>query len=116
MTARFQRIAGHVAWGAMLLVATSCSHSVLVKSRPEGATVFMNQVEVGTTPIEIDEEGQRDEFYRIRLEKEGYQSKEYILAPVEKDSFFGCFLFSGGVYHLPDELEFTLYPLAVTRP
>ncbi len=116
MKADVRQLAVYVALVSAMLLASSCSHSVLVKSQPTGAKVFVNKVEVGATPVEFDEMGSTDEFYNIRLEKDGFLPKEYILTPVEKDSVFGCFLFSGGVFNLPDELEFTLYPAAPTSP
>lgn len=117
MTAHVRRIAGFAAMAAWLLGAAGCSHSVLVKSQPMGATVFVNKAEVGVTPVEFDEDGgSREQVYRIRLEKDGYLPKEYLLTPVEKASVFGCFLFSRGAFNLPDELEFNLYPAAPTQP
>lgn len=101
---------------ATLLLTTSCSHSVLVKSQPAGARVFVNKVEVGSTPLEFTETGSDDEIYSIRLEKESYQPREFILTPVARQSGFGCFLFSSDAFNLPDELEFILYPSGTTQP
>ena len=103
-----------ISFGFIALAA--CSHNVRVKSQPMGATVYVNKVEIGTTPVEFEESRSHSSSYMIRLEKEGYLPKEFLLTPMAKESFFGCFLLSGNVFNLPDELEFTLYPAPPTRP
>ncbi|MFH0962674.1 MAG: PEGA domain-containing protein [Planctomycetota bacterium] len=63
---------------AVLLAGTGCvKRSLLVKSDPPGAAVFIDDKEVGTTPVTVP-------FYHygyreVRLEKDGYETKTEIV-------------------------------------
>ena len=48
---------------------------VLVESQPKGATVLLDGVDVGTTPIELARDASRTPVL-VRVELDGYRSEE----------------------------------------
>jgi hypothetical protein len=91
--------------------AVGCAHRVAVESEPPGAQVYLNNVELGTTPLVFDEPDDRQTF-ELRLEKAGYVPKNTVLMPVETGT--SCLLASPWRAKLPDQLYFQLYPAATT--
>ena len=60
-----------------VLVCTGCAETTLIRSQPPGATLWVNDVMVGATPVEYT--CSRAEFahpQRFRLELQGYQPAE----------------------------------------
>ena len=62
---------------ALLLVAAllgGCSESVMIRSGPSGANVFVNDKPVGKTPVEYSiPKGDLGNPYQVRIEKTGYE-------------------------------------------
>jgi len=62
---------------ALLLVAVllgGCSESVMIRSGPSGANVFVNDKPVGKTPVEYTvPRGDLGNPYHVRIEKNGYE-------------------------------------------
>jgi len=62
---------------AGLVIVTGCAERAVIRSDPEDARVFINDQMIGTTPVVFAVE--RDELadsYKLRLEKDGYESYE----------------------------------------
>ena len=61
-----------------------------LQSDPSGATVYINDIRVGRTPLmnyEIDIRGKEEEPLTVHLEHEGYHTEELVLnAPPKKDT------------------------------
>lgn len=56
-----------------LVINSGCIHRKLtIKSDPPGATVYFNDKEIGTTPLEFDFMYYAN--HRVRLEKDGYET------------------------------------------
>jgi serine/threonine protein kinase len=61
----------------------AASHAVRVESVPSGALVYVNGIlQIGQTPVEIKVSD--DEFYRIQLEREGFELTSRALTPDDK--------------------------------
>lgn len=101
----------HAACLAAVLWLTGCTHHVLVRSEPPGAKLWVDNAEVGTTPVQFDEERGRTEPYRLRLEKPGFQPKETLVLPLQSAGR-GCFMVEPWQAAMPDELVFQLFPAA----
>lgn len=100
----------HGARLAALLWLTGCTHHVLVRSEPPGAVLWVDNAEIGATPVKFDERRGRTEPYRLRLEKPGYQTKETLVLPLQSAGG-GCFLIRPWQAAMPDELVFQLFPV-----
>lgn len=63
--------------GALLCAAVAlsgCGESVMIRSGPSGASVSVNGVPVGTTPVEYTvPRGNLDSPYEVHIEKNGYE-------------------------------------------
>jgi hypothetical protein len=74
-----------VALSSALLLGGCQQRSITITSQPEGALVWLNDVEVGRTPVEVDFKWYG--VYDVRLAKEGYEpvltSREAV-APVHE--------------------------------
>lgn len=66
------RIVGLAAGGLCVLVGTGCiERTIHVTSEPPGAMVWVNDVEVGRTPVDVEYEWEG--AYDVRLMLEGYE-------------------------------------------
>jgi hypothetical protein len=111
-----------------LFALTGCAESTLIRSQPTGASVWINEAFVGTTPVEYT--ASRASFahpHRYRLELAGYQTAEGALSTRIKPGRLVGGSFSLGIsliFKRPtgfrDRYDFTLVPklrpLAVTEP
>lgn len=100
--------------GAVLvaaLAAGGCAHRVAVRSEPPGARVFLDNLDLGESPVDFAEERGRSAPYRLRLEKPGFEAKETLVLPMSGRGG-GCLLWRPFRPSLPDELVFQLFPTA----
>lgn len=79
-------LASAIVAGFVVLSSTGCAvltkgkkQTVTVRSTPSGATAKINGTEVGQTPFQV--KLNRDEVFRIDLEKNGFVSEPAILLP-----------------------------------
>lgn len=105
----------HAVGLAALLTLAGCTHHVLVRSEPPGAKLWVDNTEIGATPVRFDEERGRTEPYRLRLEKPGYRPKETLVLPLQSKGR-GCFLIQPWAAAMPDELVFQLFPAGAVTP
>lgn len=57
-----------------LILICGCSESVLIRSYPEGARIFINDTPYGTTPAVFKvNKGDLENQYMLRVEKDGYE-------------------------------------------
>ncbi|MFH1808695.1 MAG: PEGA domain-containing protein [Pseudomonadota bacterium] len=65
----------------LLLVASTgaCSHVVLLKTTPPGASVYIDGEVKGVTPLFFEEGTGAGKSYELRLELEGYQPERFVL-------------------------------------
>ena len=100
---------------ALLAIISGCSSATLIRSRPEGATVYVDNVSKGTTPLQYSDTAIAGTVKPIRLKKDGYKPLDTV---IRKDQFQAgpCI---GGVLVLfpfvwilgyPDVYEFELEP------
>src|SRR5215470_3315738 len=58
---------------AVLMTASGCAESALIRSNPEGANVFVDDQLIGTTPVTFTvPRSELADSYRLRVEKDGY--------------------------------------------
>ena len=96
--------------------AVGCASKTLIKSRPEGAEVFLDNVRKGVTPLTHSDTAIAGSTVHLRLKKEGYRDFDTVL----RKSEFKVGPCIGGVLVLfpfiwvlgyPDEHEFELEKL-----
>ncbi len=100
--------------GLILAGASSCVEQTLnIDTNPPGALVFLNDQEIGRTPIQRDFVWHGD--YEVEIRKDGYQTlrtHQLITAPwwnwVPIDLIADL---SPGHYHEQQHLQFTLTPM-----
>lgn len=96
----------------IVLLAAGCTHEVRVRSKPSGATVFLNNKAIGATPLTFEQPGSVADGVTLKLEKAGYTTKETTLLPLPSD---GACLFSAPWRRtLPPAVFFQLYPAGAT--
>lgn len=59
------------------------TQTVIVRSEPEGASAFVNGIEVGKTPFKI--ELNRSSAYNVELRKPGFENAVLLVLPVENE-------------------------------
>ena len=72
------------ALGSKPLSPSETTAALSLQSEPSGATVYINDIRVGSTPLtkyEIGTRGQEDKPVTVRLEHDGYNSEELTLKP-----------------------------------
>lgn len=107
--------------GLLFFVASvflvGCASTTLIKSSPSGATVYVDEQEVGTTPHRYTDEDIIFTEHRIKLEKEGYKDLNTIIT---RDEELDTMAAIGGLFFWPCWLwalkyhpvhEYTLKPL-----
>lgn len=65
-------------------VQKGTTQTVPIDSNPAGAEVFAGGEKIGTTPMEHDFE--RRTAHRVRISKEGYETREVLLHTVENEA------------------------------
>ncbi len=72
---------------ALIMIAvfvSACSSSTVIRSRPDGATVYMDNVQQGTTPLTYSDTAIAGTTKAIRLKKDGYKTLDTV---IRKDKF-----------------------------
>ncbi|MFA6961653.1 MAG: PEGA domain-containing protein [Opitutaceae bacterium] len=76
--------------GCILAFSSGCAvltkgrtQSVVVRSTPEGATAFVNGLEVGKTPLKVDLK--RSSAYTIEVRKTGFDNTAIVVLPVANE-------------------------------
>ena len=104
-----------VAMLAILSILSGCASMTQIHSKPEGATVYIDNLSKGTTPLEYSDTAIAGTEKPIRLEKDGFKTLDTV---IRKDKFqVGPMI--GGILILfpfvwilgyPDTYEFELEP------
>lgn len=70
----------------MMLVffVSACASSTVIHSRPEGATVYMDNIQKGKTPLTYSDTAVAGTTKAIRLQKDGYKPLNTVIT---KDKF-----------------------------
>ena len=79
--------------GAKPLPPSKRTAALSLRSEPSGATVYINDVRVGRTPLteyELGARGKDEESVTVRLEHDGYNSEELTLIPGKQTSGLGA--------------------------
>ncbi len=77
------------ALGSKPLSPSETTAALSLQSEPSGATVYINDIRVGRTPLtkyEIGARGQEDKPFTVRLEHDGYNSEELTLNASQPDA------------------------------
>jgi hypothetical protein len=75
------RVAAFLALAGML---SACASSTVIRSRPEGAAVFIDNIEVGKTPANYSDTAIAGTVKSVRIKKEGYKPLDTV---IRKDTF-----------------------------
>ncbi|SHK76232.1 PEGA domain-containing protein [Chishuiella changwenlii] len=99
-----------------LLAFTSCAtivsgskQTVNFKSTPSQATVYINEIEIGTTPIEKKLE--RKKNYDVMIKLDGYKTYETKISRKFNAWYIGNILFGGVIGLIVDPVTGALYKL-----
>jgi hypothetical protein len=68
----------------IIALIVGCSSSTVIRSRPLGATVYIDNIRIGKTPVEYSDTAIAGTVKNIRLTKDGYMPLETVL---RKDEF-----------------------------
>lgn len=69
---------------ALSFLSMGCASRTIIKTQPEGARVFIDDIERGTTPYAHRDKRLLDSTRRVRLQKDGYKTVETY---IKKDEF-----------------------------
>lgn len=104
--------------GCVLIFSSGCAvmskgrtQTVVVRSTPEGASGFINGIEVGKTPFKIDLN--RTSAYSIELRKAGFETVPFVVLPVANE-YEKRFLRWGIDYELGAMTDLTPNDMVVT--
>ena len=79
--------------GTKSLAPSEQSAVLSLRSDPTGATVYINDIRIGRTPLteyQIGDRGHAEEAIKVRLEHEGYNSEELTLKPGEETDWMNA--------------------------
>lgn len=101
---------------ALSFLLASCASHTVIKSCPEGAEVYLDNIKKGVTPLEYSDFAVTGTEKNLRLEKEGYKPLETIIT---KDKFqilpcigtIFCLFPIVWIYGYPEEQTFELEKL-----
>ncbi len=104
--------------GCVLVFSSGCAvmskgrkQTVVVRSTPEGASGFINGIEVGKTPFKIDLN--RTSAYTVELRKVGFETAPFVVLPVANE-YEKRFLRWGIDYELGAMTDLTPSDMVVT--
>ncbi len=66
------------------LVVSSCASPTVIRSRPDGAEVYIDNIKQGTTPLNYSDTAIAGTAKAIRLKKDGYKTLDTM---IRKDTF-----------------------------
>lgn len=101
---------------ASLLFLQSCAtivsgsrQTIKFDSEPKSATVFINELNVGKTPLEKDLK--RNQEYQVAIKMDGYQTYETKLTKKFNEWYIGNVLFGGIIGLVVDPITGAIYKL-----
>ncbi|WP_164017842.1 PEGA domain-containing protein [Pyxidicoccus trucidator] len=102
---------------ALVLAASlvGCASTTTIRSTPSGATVYVEDRRVGTTPLIYADRKTSFSWVKLRLEKEGYAPVEAVMRR-DGSLNFGALFFGALIFPLfwmmgyPDEHSYALEP------
>lgn len=101
---------------ASLLFLQSCAtivsgsrQTIKIDSEPKSATVFINELKVGKTPLEKDLK--RNQEYQVAIKMDGYQTYETKLTKKFNEWYIGNVLFGGIIGLVVDPITGAIYKL-----
>jgi hypothetical protein len=68
----------------VIAFVSGCSSSTVIRSRPDGASVYIDNIQQGTTPLQYSDTAIAGTTKPIRLKKEGYKPLDTV---IRKDKF-----------------------------
>lgn len=91
---------------ALSFLITGCASRTIIKSRPEGAKVYIDDIERGMTPYAHRDRKFLGSTRQVRLQKDGYKP---VVSIIKKDEFRvkNCI---GGLFFMPLLLWVQGYP------
>lgn len=99
-----------------ILLTTSCAtiisgsrQTIKISSEPSSATIFINEIEVGKTPLE--KSLKRNQEYQVLLKLDGYQSYETLISKKFNAWYLGNILFGGIIGLVIDPITGAMYKL-----
>jgi hypothetical protein len=97
------------------LFVSACVSSTNIKTRPDGANVFIDNIKVGVTPMRYSDTAIAGTAKALKLEKEGYESFETVIRKSEFEwgpCIGGIFVLFPFIWILgyPETYEFELNP------
>jgi len=63
-----------------MLSLAGCTYTARYESEPAGATVYLDGVPMGTTPLELELDSNRTSSYTLRFVLEGYEPKTQVIS------------------------------------
>jgi len=101
---------------AFLLFLQSCAtivsgsrQTVKFSSEPKAATVYINEVPIGKTPVE--KKLKRNQEYQVLIKMEGYQTYETTLSKKFNEWYIGNVIFGGLIGLVVDPITGAMYKL-----
>ena len=73
-----------VALMALVALISSCASTTVIRSKPEGAAVYIDNIQKGITPLQYSDTAIAGTSKSIRIEKEGYKPLDTV---IRKDTF-----------------------------
>ncbi|CAL68013.1 PEGA domain-containing protein [Christiangramia forsetii] len=101
---------------AAFLVLQSCAtivsgskQTVKFNSEPKAATVYINEIPIGKTPVE--KKLKRNQKYQVLIKMEGYQTYETTLSKKFNEWYIGNVIFGGLIGLVVDPITGAMYKL-----
>lgn len=66
-----------------IFVFMGCASTTTIKSRPDGATVYMDNIKIGATPIRYSDTALAGTTKSLKLTKDGYKPLETVIRKSE---------------------------------
>lgn len=91
-------------------IISGSRQTVKISSEPSSATVYINEVEIGKTPIERSLK--RNQEYNLVIKLDGYQQYETLISKEFNAWYLGNILFGGIIGLIIDPITGALYKLS----
>ncbi|MDA9056417.1 PEGA domain-containing protein [Flavobacteriaceae bacterium] len=99
-----------------ILITSSCAtiisgsrQTIKISSEPSSAKVYINEIEVGTTPLE--KSLKRNQKYQLLIKLDGYQPYETLISKEFNAWYLGNILFGGIIGLILDPITGAMYKL-----
>jgi len=100
---------GTIVLSSCATIVSGSRQTVKIFSTPSAATVYINEVEIGKTPIE--KKLKRNQEYQVLLKLEGYQPYETLLSKKFNAWYLGNILLGGVIGLIIDPITGAMYKL-----